>query len=322
MAGGARPGREESAVRDGRLRNCGPIGLPLCLESAPRASRPPARELDAARDAEPGKILHEIRQGEMAALGEIPFGMYYGSVDSTPLFVLLAGLYWERSGDLETIRELWPKICAALEWIDRYGDCDGDGFVEYLRKSHNGLANQGWKDSEDSVFHANGALAHGAITLCEVQAYVYAAKVHAAHMAAKLNDCARAQQLKNDADILRLQFEKCFWMEDQGFYILALDGEKQPCRVVSSNPGHALFCGIASPDRALRVAQRLTGKQLFSGWGIRTISAAEARYNPMSYHNGSVWPHDNAIAALGLARYGQMSEAVKVLTAIFDASND
>jgi glycogen debranching enzyme len=279
-----------------------------------------AGAVDAARDAEPGKILHEMRQGEMAALGEVPFGRYYGSVDATPLFVLLAGLYWERSGDLETLRSLWPNIRAALAWIDRYGDADGDGFVEYLRKSPDGLSNQGWKDSQDAVFHADGTLARGSIALCEVQAYVYAGKRHAAAMAAALGDAALAARLEREASALQALFERRFWLEDEGHYALALDGEKRPCAVLSSNAGHALFCGIAAPERAARMAQRLTGRELFSGWGVRTIGAAAARYNPMSYHNGSVWPHDNALIALGLARYGHMEEALRLLTALFDAS--
>jgi len=279
-----------------------------------------ARELDGARDAEPGKILHEMRQGEMAELGEVPFGRYYGSVDSTPLFVLLAGLYWERTGDLETLRRLWPSLCAALEWIDRYGDADGDGLIEYRRKSVNGLANQGWKDSEDSVFHADGTMARGAIALAEVQGYVHAAKLHAAGMAEVLGEVAQAARLKAEAGALQRRFEESFWMEDRGYYAIALDGDKQPCRVISSNAGHALFCGVADPGRAARVAQRLLAKDMFSGWGIRTVGSSEARYNPMSYHNGSVWPHDNALIALGLARYGHMTEALRVLSAIFDAS--
>lgn len=279
-----------------------------------------ARETDPVRDAEPGKILHETRQGEMAALGEVPFGMYYGSVDSTPLFVLLMGLYFERTGDLETVQRLWPNVLLALDWMERYGDADGDGFVEYQRKNPSGLANQGWKDSEDSVFHSDGSLARGPIALCEVQAYVYAAKSHAARMATALGDRARAQRLTSEAESLRTRFEERFWMEDYGYYALALDGDKQACRVLSSNAGHALFCGIAAPDRAARVAQRLLATDLFSGWGIRTIGAAQARYNPMSYHNGSVWPHDNALIALGLARYAHTSEALSVLTGLFDAS--
>jgi glycogen debranching enzyme len=279
-----------------------------------------ASAIDPARDAEPGKILHETRRGEMAALGEVPFGLYYGSVDATPLFVLLAGLYWERTADLDTVRRLWPNVLAALDWIDRYGDLDGDGFVEYLRKSPTGLANQGWKDSEDSVFHADGALARGSIALCEVQAYVYAAKSHAAALARALGDARLADRLAADAEALRIRFEEKFWMDDLGYYALALDGEKRPCRVITSNPGHALFCGIAAGERAARVAQRLMSSEMFCGWGIRTVGTAEARYNPMSYHNGSVWPHDNALVALGLARYGHMDEANRILTALFDAS--
>jgi len=279
-----------------------------------------AREIDPARDAEPGKILHETRRGEMALLGEVPFGLYYGSVDSTPLFVMLAGLYWQRTDDVESIRMLWPSIRAALQWIDRYGDPDGDGFVEYLRKSANGLSNQGWKDSDDSVFHADGTLARGSIALCEVQAYVYAAKRHAAALAHALGEHALSQRLTAEAEALRVRFEERFWLPERGYYALALDGEKRPCCVLASNAGHALFCGIAAADRAALVARRLTSGELFSGWGIRTVGTAESRYNPMSYHNGSVWPHDTALIALGLARYGHMTEALKVLSALFTAS--
>ena len=279
-----------------------------------------ARQTLPSRDAEPGKILHETRRGEMAILGEVPFDAYYGSIDSTPLFVLLAGLYWQRTGDIDTLRFLWPNIRAALDWIDRHGDCDGDGLVEYLRRSPDGLTNQGWKDSDDSVFHANGELARGSIALCEVQAYVYAAKSHAAEIAGALGEPAIAQRLTKEAEVLRAQFEEKYWMEDMGCYALALDGEKRPCRVRASNMGHALFCGIAAPDRALRVARELMTKELFSGWGVRTVGSAEARYNPMSYHNGSVWPHDNALIALGLARYAHVDEVLRILTAMFEAS--
>ncbi|MGE5526780.1 MAG: glycogen debranching N-terminal domain-containing protein [Rhodospirillaceae bacterium] len=279
-----------------------------------------ANATDPARDAEPGKILHETRRGEMAVLREVPFGLYYGSVDATPLFVLLAGLYWERTADIDTLRKLWPNVLAALQWIDRHGDLDGDGFVEYQRKTPTGLANQGWKDSEDSVFHADGGLARGSIALCEVQAYVYAAKTRAATLARALGDAALAGRLEAQAEALRVRFEEAFWMEDLGYYALALDGEKRPCRVITSNAGHALFCGIAAPERAAQVARRLMSNQMFCGWGIRTVSSDEKRYNPMSYHNGSVWPHDNALVAMGLARYGHMDEADRVLTALFEAS--
>ena len=278
-----------------------------------------ATAVDPKADAEPGKILHETRKGEMAALGEVPFGMYYGSVDATPLFVLLAGRYFERSGDLETIRALWPHLQAALDWIDRYGDLDGDGFVEYLRKSETGLGNQGWKDSKDSIVHADGSLAQGAIALCEVQAYVFAAKRHAALLSRALGEEARAAALEREAETLRQRFEEAFWCEEIGTYALALDGDKQPCRVRTSNAGHALFAGVASPERAARVAQTLFKADSYSGWGIRTMSHEERRYNPMSYHNGSVWPHDNALIAMGLARYGLKAEAADLFSGLFDA---
>lgn len=272
------------------------------------------------RDAEPGKILHEMRHGEMANLGEVPFGRYYGSVDATPLFVLLLGEYFARTGDLETVRSLWPNAEAALRWIDVYGDRDGDGFVEYYRQSREGLANQGWKDSQDAIFYSDGRRAEGSIALCEVQAYVYGAKRHAALLALALGHHARAAALEVQAATLRQRFEEMFWCEELSVYALALDGAKQPCRVISSNSGQVLLTGIASSERAQRVTQTMLSPTIFSGWGIRTIALSEARYNPMSYHNGSVWPHDNGLIAMGMARYGHKHAAGKVFGALFDAA--
>src|SRR5205814_9616867 len=263
-----------------------------------------AVEIDRERDAEPGKILHEMRRGEMARLGEVPFGRYYGSVDATPLYVMLMGEYYARTGDIETVRALWPNALAALRWIDAYGDLDHDGFVEYDRQSATGLANQGWKDSGDAIFHADGALAEGPIALCEVQGYVYAAKHHAAQLARALGDEPMAAQLDSVAERLRQDFEAAFWCEELSTYAIALDGGKRPCRVITSNPGHGLLTGIAAPERAARVADTLMRVGSFSGWGIRTVAMSATRYNPISYHNGSVSPHDNPMIALGPARHG------------------
>jgi glycogen debranching enzyme len=275
---------------------------------------------DPFADAEPGKILHEVRHGEMALLGEVPFRRYYGSVDSTPLFVMLAGAYLERTGDVDTLRGLWPNILAALRWIDQYGDADGDGFVEYGRKAESGLANQGWKDSFDSVFHASGELAVGPIALCEVQAYTFGALQAASRIAAALGENARATALAAKAADLQTRFEAAFWNEAIGSYALALDGRKQPCGVLASNAGHVLFAGLARPDRAIRVSETLLSTRFFSGWGIRTVAVGEARYNPISYHNGSVWPHDNSLIAAGLARYGGRTGANRVLHSLFAAA--
>ncbi len=280
-----------------------------------------ATEVDPQSDAEPGKILHEMRDGEMARLGEVPFTRYYGSVDATPLFVMLAGEYFTRTGDIDTVRRLWPNIERALHWCDIYGDADGDGFVEYNRQNTNGLVNQGWKDSYDSIFHADGRLAEGPIALCEVQGYVYAAKHHAANLAILLGHSETAWRLRQEAERLRQKFEAAFWCEELSTYGLALDGTKNLCRVVSSNAGHALLTGIAEPERARRVADTLLGLSCFSGWGIRTVALSAARYNPMSYHNGSVWPHDNALIALGLARYDLKPAVLKIFRGLFEAAS-
>ena len=263
-----------------------------------------ATETSPERDAQPGKILHEARGGEMAALGEVPFGRYYGSVDATPLFVMLAAAYLRRTGDVAFIRTLAHHIDRALAWIERDGDCDGDGFVEYARLTDKGLVQQGWKDSHDSVFHADGTLAEGPIALCEVQGYVYGAFGGAAEIATALGHPARAEAYLRKAQILRGRFAETFWDEELGTFVLALDGTKHPCRVRSSNAGHALWTGIADPAQARRAAETLMSEGSFSGWGVRTLDSSELRYNPMSYHNGSIWPHDNALLAAGFANYG------------------
>jgi glycogen debranching enzyme len=275
---------------------------------------------DPERDAEPGKILHETRKGEMAQLREIPFGLYYGSVDSTPLFVLLAAAYYQRTADTEFLRSIWSNIQAALDWIDRYGDVDGDGFVEYARKTDTGLLQQGWKDSQDSVFHSDGMLASGPIALCEVQAYVYAAKNGIATVAEDLGFLDLASSLRVQAEELRRNFSADFWSDELGMFVLALDGKKRQCRVRSSNAGQCLFSGIASKSQTIRTMESMLSPGIFSGWGIRTIATEERRYNPMSYHNGSVWPHDNAMIAFGARDLQEKDMALKVLSGLLDLS--
>ena len=279
-----------------------------------------ADEAAPERDAQPGKILHEARGGEMAALGEVPFGRYYGSVDATPLYVMLAAAYLRRTGDLEFIRTLAPHVDRALAWIQRDGDADGDGFVEYARQTPTGLVQQGWKDSHDSIFHADGSLAEGPIALCEVQGYVYAAFRAAAEIATALGRPSQAETYLGKAQVLRARFAQKFWDAELGTYVLALDGQKRPCRVRSSNAGHALWTGIAEPAQARQVADTLMRDESFSGWGIRTIAASGARYNPMSYHNGSIWPHDNALIAAGFARYGFGDLGLRLFEAMLAAS--
>ncbi len=280
-----------------------------------------AKDYDAAADAEPGKILHEMRGGEMASLKEIPFGLYYGSIDSTPLFIVLAGLYHERTGDLDTIRALWPAIESGFAWMDGPGDRDGDGFLEYARADDKGLQNQGWKDSHDAVFHADGTLAEGPIALVEVQGYAYAARDHGARLAAALGHGDRAAALTAQAEAMRDRFDAAFWCDEIDLYAIALDGRKRPCRVRTSNAAHVLWTGIAKPERAARIAAEVVTPKFLSGWGVRTLAVGEPRYNPMSYHNGSVWPHDNSLIVWGLARYRLREAAERVFEALFAASN-
>ncbi len=280
-----------------------------------------ATDRDPANDAEPGKIMHEMRGGEMAALREVPFGLYYGASDSTPLFVILAGQYLARTGDLKTIRELWPNIERALSWMREYGDRDGDGFLEYRRETDEGLQNQGWKDAFDSVFHADGRIPTGPIALAEVQGYAFMAYGLAAGMAERLGHPDRADRLRSLAEKLRQRFESAFWCEDMRLYAIALDGDKRPCRVRTSNAGQVLWSGIASEERARQVADAMVSPAFFSGWGIRTVAEGEPRYNPMSYHDGSIWPHDNSLVAAGMARYGQMDQVDAVFAGLFEAAS-
>ncbi len=281
-----------------------------------------ATGFDQERDAEPGKILHELRKGEMAALREVPFGRYYGTVDGTPLFLMLAGAYFHRTGDAEFLRSIWPNVLAALEWVDRFGDRDGDGFVEYVRETDRGMVQQGWKDSNDSIFHNDGRLAEGPIALCEVQSYVYAARQGIAEVARAIGQDALAEKLTAQAEDLRTKFAAAFWSDDLGMFVLALDGKKRPCSVRSSNAGHCLFSGIASETHERSVSDSLLSPAFFSGWGIRTIVTGEKRYNPMSYHNGSMWPHDNALIAYGALRRTDKQLALRVLSGLLDLSEN
>jgi glycogen debranching enzyme len=279
-----------------------------------------ATEDDPWRDAEPGKILHELRMGELAGAGLIPHTPYYGTVDATPLFLMRAAEYYSWTGDLETLRTLRPALDAALRWIDEYGDRDGDGFVEYECRSSAGLRNQGWKDSEDSIVHEDGSLAEGPIALVEVQGYVYAAKQSIADVydALELHDVG--ERLRQEAQALREAFNEVFWNAQEGTFALALDGRKQQVASVTSNPGHCLYCGIVDPPKAGAVVERLLGPDMFSGWGVRTLSNLCPAYNPMSYHKGSVWPHDNAIIAAGLKRYGYQDGVLRIAACLFDVA--
>jgi len=281
-----------------------------------------ATSRDPARDADPGKILHEMRKGEMARLGEVPFGRYYGTVDGTPLFILLAAAYYERTADADYLREIWPNILAALEWIDVYGDADHDGFVEYARQTEHGLVQQGWKDSNDSVFYSDGQLAVGPIALCEVQAYVYAAKNGIAAVAEDLGHKELAARLRAQAADLRTKFQTMFWSDELGMFALALDGEKRQCDVRSSNAGQCLFSGIATDAQYRSISEEMLSPAFFSGWGVRTIVTGERRYNPMSYHNGSVWPHDNALIALGALRRSDKDLALRITSGLLELSSE
>ena len=280
-----------------------------------------ATSVDDERDAQPGKIVHEVRDGEMAALREIPFGLYYGSHDATPLFVVLAAEYHLRTGDRESIDRIWPNIQAALEWIERYGDLDGDGFVEYQRQSPNGLVQQGWKDSYDSVFHEDGRSGEGPIALCEIQGYVYAAWRGASRLARLTGRSAEAEALASKADRAAGTFRGCV-LAERSRRRTRWRSTARSGPVVWSPPTPAMRCfpGIASHGRAAELARTLMSSASFSGWGIRTAAASAARYNPMSYHNGSIWPHDNALIAGGFARYDLGDHALTVLDGLFDAS--
>ncbi len=279
-----------------------------------------ARLREPVRDAEPGKVVHEERQGEMANTGEVPFGRYYGSVDATPLFLCLAGAYFQRTDDMQTIVRIWPSLLAALGWIERSIASGRDPFLRYARAAQTGLVNQGWKDSADAIFHGDGTLAPAPIALCEVQGYVYAARQRMAELFRARGDEESAHEQLHQAGLLRDAFERRFWSDELGTYALAIDGDDRVCRVRSSNPGHCLFFDAVPLERARTVAHTLMSKAMFTGWGVRTIATGEARYNPMSYHNGSVWPHDSAIAGAGMARYGAKRDALHVLTGLFDAS--
>jgi glycogen debranching enzyme len=278
-----------------------------------------AKEDDPSIDAEPGKIVHEVRHGKAA---EVFFPLYYGTADATPLYLVLLSEVWLWTDDRGLVRDLREPALAALEWIDRYGDRDGDGFVEYQRRSARGLVNQAWKDSGDSQRFADGTLAEPPIAPAEVQGYVYDAKLRTAELArAAWDDEALAARLEQEAAELRARFDAAFWLDSRGgYFALALDADKRPVDSLCSNMGHLLWSGIVGEDRVDAVTRRLLEPELWSGWGIRTMSTADAGYSPISYHNGTVWPHDTSLAVWGLARYGRHEEASTVARALLEAA--
>lgn len=269
---------------------------------------------------EPGKILHEVREDELSAIGELPYKRYFGSVDSTPLFLLLAAEYFHWTADKETLTSLLPAINAALRWLREFGDRDGDGFVEYATNSSTGLRNQAWKDSAEAVMHEDGTLCEGPIAAAEVQGYIYLAYTRLAPVLEALGQSERADELRRAAEELRRRFNEAFWLADRGYVALALDGEKRPSEVSSSNSGQVLWSGILSRSRASAVRGELFSEEMFSGWGVRTLSTAARTYYPLGYHVGTVWPHDNAIVANGLKRYGFDEDVNRIATGLFDAA--
>jgi glycogen debranching enzyme len=297
--------------------------MPELAETTLRVlARYQAQELDDFRDAEPGKILHEIRFGELTHFNERPHSPYYGTADATPLFLVLLDEYERWTGDAELVRELEPQARAGLQWIDEHGDHDGDGYVEYERRNtETGLENQCWKDSWDSIRFADGSIAEGPIATCEIQGYVYDAKVRTARLAREIwGDDGLAERLEREAAALRARFNRDFWLEARGYYALALDEEKRQVDSITSNAGHLLWSGIVPADRAERVAEHLVGDGLFSGWGVRTMADGEGGFNPIRYHNGTVWPHDNSLIAHGLVRYGLREQAARIAFATLEAA--
>ena len=280
------------------------------------------RAVDPFREEEPGKILHEMRYGEMARLGDIPHTPYYGTVDATPLFVMLFAETIRWTGDESLYRELLPNVQRALEWIEQWGDRDRDGLVEYTTQSADGvrIVHQGWKDSHDSLHDVDGRSVTGSIALVEVQGYVFAAYRWLADVVAQYGNAQWATELRDRSDRVRRVVEDRFWLPEEGYYAQALDEQKRPVAAISSNPGHLLYCELPSPERGRLVAARLRQPDLDSGWGVRTLAASMATYNPMSYHNGSVWPHDNSLIAAGLGRYGEIGGLERIASALFTAA--
>jgi glycogen debranching enzyme len=279
-------------------------------------------KVDDFRDEEPGKILHEVRQGELTVLGEKPHSPYYGTADATALYLILMSTYWRWTSDHNFVRARWPNVLAALEWIDRHGDRDGDGFIEYQTRSSQGLGNQCWKDSWDGVQFADGRIPYLPIATCELQGYAYDAKLRIAELAERVTgDDATGARLRAEASVLRDRFNEVFWSDERGgYYPVGLDGDKRPIDSMTSNMGHLLWSGIVPEDRAAAVARHLLSDAMFSGWGVRTLSNEDAGYNPIGYHVGTIWPHDNAILALGLERYGFRDEANRIALAQIEAA--
>ncbi len=294
----------------------------LAAETLRVLARYQGREINDWRDETPGKILHEYRDGEMTRCGEMPFGPYYGSVDSTPLFLILLSETWNWTANEDLVRELLPAAYRALDWINSFGDFDNDGFVEYLRRSSRGLVNQAWKDSWDAIMHRDGHVAKPPIAVAEVQGYVYDAKYRMASLLRAFGDTGTADRLRREATELARRFEKAFWMPSRSFYAMALDADKRQVQVISSNPGHLLFTRMIARDRARMVVDRLMRDDMFSGWGWRTLSTEEKVFNPMSYHRGSVWPHDNSLIAHGMALNEFRAPAIKCFTTLFQAALD
>jgi glycogen debranching enzyme len=279
-----------------------------------------ATQVNEWRDEQPGKILHELRVGELAHLNEIPQTPYFGSVDSTPLFLILVARHANWTGDLSIFQDLKPAVERAFDWMARYGDATGNGYLEYSSRSSKGLGNQGWKDSGDSIVNADGTLAKPPIALVEVQGYVYLAKTSMAELFERAGDNDAAERLRTEARELRIRFERDFWLEDRDIYALALEAGNTPAAVVSSNPGQMLWSGMAQPVRAAKTARHLMSPDMFTGWGIRTLSNRERRYNPVGYHLGTVWPHDNSIIAAGFRTYGLDEAACRVFAAVLEAA--